>query len=171
MFQLRVLSSGFVIYEERVRFNAMVEIKEINVDNLKELIKSKHTFNEKNARSKNFNEVTYNTFDAAREVHYRDISKTLTDELKQKMKLRRNAMWFMFIFVGTHLLSSILILGFVVWNRLSIGIEVVSDKFMLTFLISPLVNFLTSLGIIFKYLFSQTSETYDYLKNFIKFED
>lgn len=141
------------------------------INKLKEQLKGDTKLNSRYASKVKFSEETYNTIEEAAKEHYSKMAEVLTSELEQKMRFRKWAVIFMLAFVGLHIVVSIVVMGFVIVNRAKNGNEVVSDTFMLTFLITPLVNFLASLGIIFKYLFSQTSETYSYLKSFINHDE
>ncbi|OTG44175.1 hypothetical protein B7935_10305 [Streptococcus agalactiae] len=70
----------------------------------------------------------------------------------------------MITIVSLHFIASVVLIIFVIYNRISKNLNVISDQALIAIVASLMVNFLGTVGIIFKYLFSKTSETYTHIE-------
>ena len=128
---------------------------------------SNNDFNRLNKLKKTLSkQKTFETMDEAQTRHYKDLTDTIKKELENKIFFRKLSIWFMLGVVTLHFLGSILLLYIVIkatylWLK---GKIIISDNTMIYLIVTLMVNFLASFGIILKYVFSSTNETYSHIE-------
>lgn len=124
------------------------------------------------SKSKSLEKQTlYNDLNQAREEHYRDLSALINEELRNKLVLRKIAVWFMIAIISLHFVVSCFLVGFVVYQRSMGNGDILSDSVLVAIVVTLMINFLASLGIIFKYIFSSTAETYSHIERTAGIDD
>ncbi|EGF04942.1 hypothetical protein HMPREF9394_1653 [Streptococcus sanguinis SK1057] len=147
-----------------------------NHEKLKQYLKKKlsNNFQPKKIDSFNndFNKVIkslskqkkFETMDEAQARHYKDLTDAIKKELENKIFFRKLSIWFMLGVVTLHFLGSILLLYIVIKARICGKGDIISDNTMIYLIVTLMVNFLASFGIILKYVFSSTNETYSHIE-------
>ena len=102
--------------------------------------------------------------DEAQARHYKDLTDTIKKELENKIFFRKLSIWFMLGVVTLHFLGSIFLLYIVIKARICGKGNIISDNTMIYLIVTLMVNFLASFGIILKYVFSSTNETYSHIE-------
>lgn len=126
---------------------------------------SNNDFNRLNKLKKTLSkQKTFETMDEAQTRHYKDLTDTIKKELENKIFFRKLSIWFMLGVVTLHFLGSILLLYIVIKARICGKGNIISDNTMIYLIVTLMVNFLASFGIILKYVFSSTNETYSHIE-------
>lgn len=107
---------------------------------------------------------TFETMDEAQTRHYKDLADAVKKELENKIFFRKLSIWFMLVVLTLHFLGSILLLYIVIKARICGKGNIISDNTMIYLIVTLMVNFLASFGIILKYVFSSTNETYSHIE-------
>ena len=114
---------------------------------------------------KSLNEQTkFETADDAQRQHYKDLTSAIKKELENKIFFRKLSIWFMLGVLALHFLGSIILLYIVIKARICGKGNIISDNTMIYLIVTLMVNFLASFGIILKYVFSSTNETYSHIE-------
>lgn len=109
-------------------------------------------------------QTTFETMDEAQARHYKELTVAIREELENKIFFRKLSIWFMLGVVTLHFLGSIVLLYIVIKARICGKGDIISDNTMISFIVTLMVNFLASFGIILKYVFSSTTETYSHIE-------
>ena len=108
----------------------------------------------------NNNFDTYNTY---LNKHFKDLSDIVKKELEQKHRLRNISMW-----IAGILLALFFTLMAVLYVVLLIRGVNFSDRLLISLTVTIFTSIIGLMTIIFKYSFSRTKDTTDYLNNIIK---
>ena len=113
-----------------------------------------------NNNNNNNNFDTYNTY---LNEHFKDLSDIVKKELEQKHRLRNISMWIAGILLA--LFFTLMVVLYVV--LLIRGINL-SDRLLISLTVTIFTSIVGLMTIIFKYSFSRTKDTTDYLNDIIK---
>ena len=107
---------------------------------------------------------TFETMDEAQARHYKELADVIKEELENKIFFRKLSIWFMLGVVTIHFLDSIFLLYIVINARICGKGNIISDNTIIYLIVTLMINFLASFGIILKYVFSSTNETYSHIE-------
>lgn len=134
------------------------EYKKVQKDFKKEPKSNKMNMSIKLLNNNNFD--TYNTY---LNKHFKDLSDIVKKELEQKHRLRNISMW-----IAGILLALFFTLMAVLYVVLLIRGVNFSDRLLISLTVTIFTSIIGLMTIIFKYSFSRTKDTTDYLNNIIK---
>lgn len=134
------------------------EYKKVQKDFKKEPKSNKINMSIKLLNNNNFD--TYNTY---LNKHFKDLSDIVKKELEQKHRLRNISMW-----IAGILLALFFTLMAVLYVVLLIRGVNFSDRLLISLTVTIFTSIIGLMTIIFKYSFSRTKDTTDYLNNIIK---
>lgn len=134
------------------------EYKKVQKDFKKEPKSNKMNMSIKLLNNNNFD--TYNTY---LNKHFKDLSDIVKKELEQKHRLRNISMW-----IAGILLALFFTLMTVLYVVLLIRGVNFSDRLLISLTVTIFTSIIGLMTIIFKYSFSRTKDTTDYLNNIIK---
>lgn len=134
------------------------EYKEVRKDFKKESKSNKINIDIELLNNNNFD--TYNTY---LNEHFKDLSDIVKKELEQKHRLRNISMWIAGILLA--LFFTLMVVLYVV--LLIRGINL-SDRLLISLTVTVFTSIIGLMTIIFKYSFSRTKDTTDYLNDIIK---
>ena len=134
------------------------EYKKVQKDFKKEPKSNKMNMSIKLLNNNNFD--TYNTY---LNKHFKDLSDIVKKELEQKHRLRNISMW-----IAVILLALFFTLMAVLYVVLLIRGVNFSDRLLISLTVTIFTSIIGLMTIIFKYSFSRTKDTTDYLNNIIK---
>ena len=134
------------------------EYKEVRKDYKKESKSNKIKIDIELLNNNNFD--TYNTY---LNEHFKDLSDIVKKELEQKHRLRNISMWIAGILLA--LFFTLMVVLYVV--LLIRGINL-SDRLLISLTVTVFTSIIGLMTIIFKYSFSRTKDTTDYLNDIIK---
>ena len=134
------------------------EYKKVQKDFKKEPKSNKMNMSIKLLNNNNFD--TYNTY---LNKHFKDLSDIVKKELEQKHRLRNISMWIAGILLA--LFFTLMVVLYVV--LLIRGINL-SDRLLISLTVTVFTSIIGLMTIIFKYSFSRTKDTTDYLNDIIK---
>ena len=111
----------------------------------------------------NNNNNNFDTYNTYLNEHFKDLSDIVKKELEQKHRLRNISMWIAGILLA--LFFTLMVVLYVV--LLIRGINL-SDRLLISLTVTIFTSIVGLMTIIFKYSFSRTKDTTDYLNDIIK---
>ena len=134
------------------------EYKEVRKD-----FKKESKFNKLNIDIELLNNNNFDTYNIYLNEHFKDLSDIVKKELEQKHRLRNVSMWIAGILLALFFIL-IVVLYVVLLMR---GINL-SDRLLISLTVTIFTSIVGLMTIIFKYSFSRTKDTTDYLNDIIK---
>lgn len=125
--------------------------------------KKEPKFNKMNMSIKLLNNNNFDTYNTYLNKHFKDLSDIVKKELEQKHRLRNISMW-----IAGILLALFFTLMAVLYVVLLIRGVNFSDRLLISLTVTIFTSIIGLMTIIFKYSFSRTKDTTDYLNNIIK---
>ena len=119
--------------------------------------------NKMNMSIKLLNNNNFDTYNTYLNKHFKDLSDIVKKELEQKHRLRNISMW-----IAGILLALFFTLMAVLYVVLLIRGVNFSDRLLISLTVTIFTSIIGLMTIIFKYSFSRTKDTTDYLNNIIK---
>lgn len=109
-------------------------------------------------------EERFESMKDAQQAHYNELSIILKNELNSKIKFRKILICFMISIISIHFVVTFIILFCHIYFK-HLKITILSDTVIMALVVTSMLNYLATLGIILKYVFSSTAETYKHMEN------